>query len=603
MKVTVTVTDEAEDGKIEVTPTLTPPNWDIELLQPEINVGITARVSDPDNDPELIAAGVTWKWERRGSGSQWITILNEIAAEYTPQDRADETPGLPDVESRIDLGDSLRVTATYPDATDPTIMRTAQKILANPVLGALVTDNKIPAFEAPTATRKVDENAAKGTLVGTPVTAMDPDLEGLSGTPNRKVTYWLAGANGNNNDLFTIDSASGQIKVRNDRSLDYEMPAGATTDDATKYIVVAMATDSAGDPSESVTVTIDLGNLDDKPTINLVTVAAPMAALDSAPPTVISNAGSNAIEFVENARVRVVTFTVSDQDGGLPSPTLSGPDANLFRIMNRDGDIPSDNPARRAGNLMFKAAPDFENPVDMHRDNVYLVTIVATDGRNTTELDVSVKVTNVEEIGEASLEYQQPEIGRMLTAKVEDPDGGFNPTNGTARTEVTGVRWEWHATTANTYAPDDPNNACPAAEADNGEWAAGAANQILSRAASYTPEADDDKRCLRLTATYLDRTYDYPQPPITSAGTGFDQTVRVVSGVVRVDPSNKAPVFGEGIMRFVLENTPGRKYVDAPVTASDTPGDELVYALGGDDEMSFYIASADTVDDPTTTGP
>ena len=593
LKVTVTVTDEQEDGEIDVTPTLTPLNWDIGLLQPEINVGITARVSDPDSGAEAIDTGVTWKWERRGSGSQWITILGVTEGLYVPQDRADDT-ATTDIESRIDLGDSLRVTATYPDATDATIMWTVQKVLANPVLGAVVTDNKAPAFESPTATRKVDENAAKGTLVGTPVTATDPDLEGLSGTPNRKVTYWLADNGNNNNALFTIDSATGQIKVKNDRSLDYEMPVGTTTGDPTKYVVIAMATDSSAQPSDAVTVTIDLIDLDDKPTIELVTASA--GDLEDDPPTVISNAGRNAIEVVEKGQERVVTFTVSDQDGGVPSVRLSGADKDLFRIMNRDADIPTESGARTAGSLMFKAAPDFENPKDMHRDNVYEVTIVAADGRNTTELDVSVKVTNVEETGEARLEYQQPEIGRALTAEVEDPDGGFNPTNGTARTEVTGVRWEWHSTTANTYAPDDPTDACPAADANGGEWAAGAPSQILSRAASYTPEADDDKRCLRVTATYLDRTYVYPHPPGQDAGAGFDQTVQVVSGVVRVNPANKAPVFGEGIMRFVLENTLGRRYVDDPVTARDTPGDELVYALGGDDQMLFYVANSDTED-------
>ena len=70
--------------------------------------------------------------------------------------------------------------------------------------------------------------------------------------------------------------------------------------------------------------------------------------------------------------------------------------------------------------------------------------------------------------------------------------------------------------------------------------------------------------------------------------------VTAVSGVVRVDPDNSPPKFAGDMMRFVPENTPGHRYVDEPITASD-PGDDLVYSLGGDDDTLFYIAR-NTVD-------
>ena len=66
----------------------------------------------------------------------------------------------------------------------------------------------------PTASRRIDENAPKGTSVGAPVIATDPDLEEPGGNVNRKVTYWLGGeAGANDNALFSIDPASGQIMV------------------------------------------------------------------------------------------------------------------------------------------------------------------------------------------------------------------------------------------------------------------------------------------------------------------------------------------------------------------------------------------------------
>ena len=45
--------------------------------------------------------------------------------------------------------------------------------------------------------------------------------------------------------------------------------------------------------------------------------------------------------------------------------------------------------------LEFKEKPDFENPGDMNEDNVYEVTVAASDGANSATRDVTVKVTNM----------------------------------------------------------------------------------------------------------------------------------------------------------------------------------------------------------------
>ena len=50
--------------------------------------------------------------------------------------------------------------------------------------------------------------------------------------------------------------------------------------------------------------------------------------------------------------------------------------------------------------LKFKDAPNFEKPADADKDNVYEVTITATDGNaNMATRDVKVTVTNAEEDG------------------------------------------------------------------------------------------------------------------------------------------------------------------------------------------------------------
>ena len=55
-------------------------------------------------------------------------------------------------------------------------------------------------------------------------------------------------------------------------------------------------------------------------------------------------------------------------------------------------------------------------------DNVYEVTLVAKDGTNTTMLDLTVKVTNVEEDdGKVTLAYQQPLIGKCADRQRNRP--------------------------------------------------------------------------------------------------------------------------------------------------------------------------------------
>ena len=344
------------------------------------------------------------------------TIAGETTDVYAPQDQADlNDPSPPAGETnRVDVGDTLRVTATYSDRrTDgATDTKTAQKIIENPVLGALDT-NTAPAFLSATANRSVSENAPAGTAVGAPVSATDPDFETTAERNSRKVTYWLPAA-GTNNDLFSIDPRSGQIKVGTPQ--DFEEPAGGTGDNSTTYEVTVRATDSSAVSSVVLTVSIELIDEDEAPTIDLFTEQDTGLNEVEGPP-VISHAGGRAIEFAENGEGRVVAFTVSDQDGGTPTLRLIGTDASRFDI--EDVDVPADNPARVAGHLVFKASPDFEDPTDSRPvDNIYEVTLEAQDGRNTTTLDVTVKVTNVEEDGKVTLEYQQPLIGRALTATV-----------------------------------------------------------------------------------------------------------------------------------------------------------------------------------------
>ena len=79
------------------------------------------------------------------------------------------------------------------------------------------------------------------------------------------------------------------------------------------------------------------------------------------------------------------------------------------------------------------ASPDYEKPGDADKDNVYEVTVEATDGvSNTGTKNVKITVTNVKEDGTVSMSQLQPRVGVAITASVTDLDG-----------DVSNVTWQW----------------------------------------------------------------------------------------------------------------------------------------------------------------
>ena len=106
-----------------------------------------------------------------------------------------------------------------------------------------LAQNRAPSFSSDTTTRSVNENAAAGANVGTPVTAADADSD--------PVTYSLSGST-----LFSIVSGTGQIQVANGASINYEV--------ATSHTVTVTAQDNALE-SDTITVTINVVDLDDAP--------------------------------------------------------------------------------------------------------------------------------------------------------------------------------------------------------------------------------------------------------------------------------------------------------------------------------------------------
>ena len=79
----------------------------------------------------------------------------------------------------------------------------------------------------------------------------------------------------------------------------------------------------------------------------------------------------------------VATFHATDAEGDNITYSISGDDASLLSIESS------------SGILSFQSSPDFDNPRDSNEDNIYQVTIVASDGQLSTSLGITISVNDV----------------------------------------------------------------------------------------------------------------------------------------------------------------------------------------------------------------
>ena len=106
---------------------------------------------------------------------------------------------------------------------------------------------------------------------------------------------------------------------------------------------------------------------------------------------VFTGGATATVAYAENATTAVTTVTATDADAGQTVTflsTLSGADESKFSITS-------------AGELTFNTAPDYESPADMGGNNMYEVTITATDGQTspmTAMQWLTITVTDVDDV-------------------------------------------------------------------------------------------------------------------------------------------------------------------------------------------------------------
>ena len=229
------------------------------------------------------------------------------------------------------------------------------------------------------------------------------------------------------------------------------------------------------------------------------------------------------IDYPENGTTAVAAFVAYDQDGDAITWSLSGPDDDLFTI---DG-----------GLLAFEEPPNYEDPQSA-AGNVHRVTVEASGGTH----DVVVTVTDVDEVGTASIDRRQPQVSRPLGASMRDEDEG-----------VSAQSWQW------------------ARSEDGRTWT----HIEGAKSPRRSPAEADEGMYLRATVTYSDKFGPGKTASAVSARRVEERTL-----------SNAAPRFvdrnGDEVTTLTWsfpENSAVGRPVGRRVSATDADDDILFYEL------------------------
>ena len=169
--------------------------------------------------------------------------------------------------------------------------------------------------------------------------------------------------------------------------------------------------------------------------------------------------GDNHIHYAENGMGEVRDFDSTDPEGDVIEWNVRGVDAADFEISS-------------AGVLTFMESPDFEDPTDRAQaaadlnddqdesdpgeaavtggNNNYQITVSATEMSDAlpakrTDIALTVEVANVDDPGELTLQWLQPEVGTAIMATLTDPDG-----------DTTGEAWTWYTSKVVGPEPQQP---------------------------------------------------------------------------------------------------------------------------------------------------
>ena len=374
---------------------------------------------------------------------------------------------------------------------------------ASQSLSITVADaNEAPAFASASVDLNTDENAAS--FAHTVEAATDPDQ-------GEQLSYQLGGDDA---AAFDFDAATRALAFK--QSPDFETPLDQGADNV--YQINIVASDSEYSASQAITIAVaDLN--------------------DEAPQ--FTSASSLALDYT-SVVVGAVVYTVQATDadaGDSVVYTLGGADSSSFAFDSS------------SGALAFVQAPSLETPQDADGDNVYQLSITATDlANNSSDLDLSISV--VDDTGSAptfaqasvSIDVDENSPGTIYTAQASDVDPGDTLT----------------------YSISGTDSSLFAIDSSSGELS-------FNTAPDYENPSDSG----------ADNTYDLAITATDSIGKQASQSLTITINNLNDNP----PQFALASSTFAI---PENSTAITTITATDPDGDDLTFSLTTTTDSSYF---------------
>ena len=257
----------------------------------------------------------------------------------------------------------------------------------------------------------------------------------------------------------------------------------------------------------------------------------------------------------------------------MPAPRLtysiSGADAALFNINATTGVV------------TFKSSPNYEAPGDAGGDNVYDVTVSASDGTITTTKDVAITVTNVNEAptvtSAATASFAENATGTVYTASATDPDAGATLTYSISGADAS--LFNINATTGAVTFKSSPNYEAPGDAGGNNIY------DVKVTASDGTLSSTKD---VAITVTNVNEA-----PTVTSAATASfaENATGTVYAVAATDPDAGAAltysISGADASLFNINATTG------VVTFKSSPNYEAPGDAGANNVYDVNVTASD----------
>ncbi len=267
---------------------------------------------------------------------------------------------------------------------------------------------------------------------------------------------------------------------------------------------------------------------------------------------------------------------------------VEGDDSERFEITTNNN----------AGTLSFNDPPDFEDPKDADKNNLYVVTVRAVDpgGVASATRTFNVEVTNVEEKGTVIVSHYgdepwygglQPRDGVELLAYATDPDHIQDDVDTTADD----VTWQWYrGNESSAVCGDSTSDNCLIEGADESAYtpSPGDVGKSLTAAASYfDKESITSRKAAASESMYVTQAAGANKLPTfeqdeTSRTTGDTTYGADINTLIDLMPLNEAENDSDEVVQLEIRQDAsiGDMVGPGPIAATDPDeGDELTYSI------------------------